>query len=214
MEKKFIQSLGRGMDILEYLAIHPKSRLQDISEQLALNKSTLHSLISTLEQLGYVEKNRESPLYSLGVKVFQLGKVYEKEFEIKRIVHPLLKKLSDYSGETTYFTLQTGESYIYIDKYQSRKNLRLDPETGVEESINCNSAIGKIFKNYLNGTPLIYAVDLEEVEEGMNCVAFPLLKRGRLLGVIGIGGPSSRFTIEKIASCREEYYKMIEDMQN
>lgn len=209
MEKKFIQSLGRGMDILEYLALHPKSRLQDISTSLDLNKSTLHSLISTLEQLGYVEKNSDSPLYSLGVKVFQLGKVYEKDFEIKKAVQPLLKELTDFSGETTYFTLQIGENYIYAEKCQSSKNLRLDPETGTEESINSNSAIGKIFNSFLNKKFSSFATDLEEVEIGMNCVAFPFLKKERLLGVIGIGGPSSRLTKKKIEECTKKYYELI-----
>jgi len=209
MEKKFIQSLGRGVDILEYLALNPKSRLQDISSHLNLNKSTLHSLISTLEQLGYVEKGDKSPIYSLGVKVFQLGKVYERDFEIKKLINPILKELTEFSSETTYLTLQIGSSYIYVDKYESKNNLKLDPELGIEESIDSKSAIGKIYKSFSNNEFLEFALDLEEVEVGMNCIAFPILKNNRLLGVIGIGGPSSRLNLEKMNECKKKYYEIL-----
>ncbi|MGL4670766.1 IclR family transcriptional regulator [Cetobacterium sp.] len=209
MEKKFIQSLGRGMDILEYLSINPKAKLQDISNFLNLNKSTLHSLISTLEQLGYVEKGDKSPNYSLGVKVFQLGKVYEKDFLIKKMINPILKELSEFSSETTYLTLQIGKSYIYVDKYESLNNLKISPELGTEENIYSNSAIGKIYESFFCENCLQYSLDLEEVEVGMNCIAFPFLKNNRLLGVIGIGGPSSRLTLEKMMQCKDKYYEIL-----
>lgn len=207
MEKKFIQSLGRAIDILEYLALNPKARLQDISSSLNLNKSTLHSLISTLEQLGYVERG-DTPIYSLGVKVFQLGKVYERDFEIKKLINPILKELTEFSSETTYLTLQIGSSYIYVDKSESKNNLKLDPELGIEESIYSKSAIGKIYKSFSNNEFLEFALDLEEIEIGMNCIAFPILKNNKLLGVIGIGGPSSRLNLEKMIKCKEKYYEI------
>lgn len=211
MEKKFIQSLGRAMDILEYLSFYSEARLQDISNSLSLNKSTIHSLISTLEQLGYVERGEKNPTYSLGVKVFQLGKVYEKNFKIKDTIQPLLKEMSNFSNETTYFTLQVGQNYIYIDKCESKNNLKLSPEIGFEESIESNSAIGKIYKSFLENKILDSALDLEEVEEGMNCIAFPVLKNNKLIGVIGIGGPASRLTKEKMELCKNKYYKILEN---
>ena len=48
MEKKFIQSLGRAIDILEYLALNPKARLQDISTSLNGEKT-----IAELREVGY-----------------------------------------------------------------------------------------------------------------------------------------------------------------
>lgn len=211
MEKKFIQSLGRGIDILEYLSFYSEARLQDISDSLSLNKSTVHSLISTLEQLGYVERGEKNPTYSLGVKVFQLGKVYEKNFKIKSTFQPLLKEMSKFSNETTYLTLQVGKNYIYIDKYESENNLKLSPELGSEESIESNSAIGKIYKNLLENKIPDYTLDLEEVEKGMNCIAFPILKNDNLIGVLGIGGPASRFTKEKMELCKNKYYELIKN---
>lgn len=198
MNKKFIQSVGRSMDILEYLASNPNARLQEISESLELNKSTLHSLISTLEQLGYVEKNIHSPRYSLGVKLYQLGKVYEKEFQIREKFKPILDELQAFSGETSYFTLRVGKKYIYIDKSETERNIKVDPSLGKEEDINLASAIGKIYKSYEDKNELEYATDFEEVEEGMNCIAFPLVKDNNLIGVIGLGGPSNRLTKDKM----------------
>ncbi|MGL5428514.1 MAG: hypothetical protein ACRDAS_11440 [Cetobacterium sp.] len=49
-----------------------------------------------------------------------------------------------------------------------------------------------------------FALDLEEIEIGMNCIAFPILKNNKLLGVIGVGGPSSRLNLEKMMKCKEK----------
>ncbi|MGL5254355.1 MAG: IclR family transcriptional regulator [Brevinema sp.] len=196
--QKTIQSLEKALKILEYLSTHPQARIQDICLAMEMNKTTVHTLLSTLELYHYVEKEKDRPRYSLGVKLFQLGKVYDQNFSFHYPVHVLLKKLSDMVDETSFFALQIGCKYLYLDKYDCKKQLKISPTIGTFEEICSQTAVGKVFKSYIQNQQISYSVDYEEIEKGMNCVAFGLCKNGVLLGVVGLAGNATTFTQEKI----------------
>lgn len=45
-----------------------------------------------------------------------------------------------------------------------------------------------------------YALDLEEAEVGLNCLALPLRQQGRVVAALGIAGPAWRLTRSRIWS--------------
>lgn len=48
-----------------------------------------------------------------------------------------------------------------------------------------------------------YALDLEEAEVGLNCLAIPLRQEGRVVAALGVSGPAQRLTkavLKKLAS--------------
>ena len=197
MQKK-IQSLEKAFKILEYLATHPQARIQDISLAMDMNKTTVHTLLSTLELYHYVERDEDRPRYSLGVKLFQLGQVYDQNFSFHYPVNELLKQLSEMVDETSFFALQIGCRYLYLDKYDCKKQLKISPTLGTFEEICSHTAVGKVFKSHIENQKISYSIDYEETEKGMNCIAFGLCKNGVLLGVVGLAGNASTFTQEKI----------------
>ncbi|RZK13157.1 MAG: MarR family transcriptional regulator, partial [Flavobacterium sp.] len=53
-----IQSLKRTFDILEYIATNGNLvRVNDISQALGLQKTTVHNFLTSLKELGYVEQD-------------------------------------------------------------------------------------------------------------------------------------------------------------
>ena len=44
-----------------------------------------------------------------------------------------------------------------------------------------------------------YAVDLEEAECGLHCLALPLRQHGKIVAALGISGPSQRLSTERIS---------------
>lgn len=207
-EKAYIQSVGRALNILEYISNNDnKCRIQDISNGLGLNNSTVHSLVSTLEQHGYIQRDTKSPRYSLGLSILKLSMAYTKDFISSEKIHLILSKITEVFNETTYFAIRAKDQYYYLDSISPNRNIKANEQIGTFENIDALSAIGKVFKNFNIDNEIYYEFDLEEIEEGMNCIAFPLIKNNDIVGVIGVNGPSSRCTKERLI---EGYRKSIE----
>ena len=66
-------------------------------------------LLATLELRGYVEQNRDSEDYRLGVKALHLGQAYLAQSSLVAKAMPILRKLSEEVGETVNLAvLQNG----------------------------------------------------------------------------------------------------------
>lgn len=209
---KKIQSIERGFAILEQLSLagEPLS-LQAISQQVALSKTTVHGLLSTMLALGYVSKTNHE--YSLGLRLRELSKPLEQHDEaIRRHFHSLLKKMAHTTRNTAYLAVQSGaQEYLYIDAIEQDTPLTIRSPRGIREGLT-TSAIGKVFLAFndeLRRTLRLsealspeqekelqqiaqqgYALDLEEAEPNLNCLAIPLYIKGECVAAAGVSGSS------------------------
>lgn len=78
-----IQSIQRALDILSLFSrARPAYRLTDIAKRLNLSTSTVHGIVSTLEQNGMLINDPRTRQYKLGPKVCELGSHYASSLQI------------------------------------------------------------------------------------------------------------------------------------
>ena len=78
-----IQSVQRALDILSLFSkARPTYRLTDIAKSLDLRISTVHGIVSTLEQNGMLIHEQHTRQYKLGPKVCELGSHYASSLGI------------------------------------------------------------------------------------------------------------------------------------
>ena len=208
IEKNTIQSVERAIQILEYISMNTDTRLQDIYQHLELKKSTVFSLIKTLEKNNYVIKSTLNR-YSLGAKIFQLGQQYDQQFNLKNVISTILTQLRDISQETCYFITDVGDSYVFIDKVESLKRMKSSTPLGHKEFINTTSAVGSLLSKYHETQQIPeYTINSEKIEKGMVCMAFPLIKKGTLLGVIAIEGSIIALNPDTIPKIVEQWAEL------
>lgn len=213
-ENRHIQSVERAMALLEVIAAAGgEARLVDLSAQLALSKSTLHGLLNTLAAMGYV--SRRGTRYALGLRLREIAQpLADADAALRTAFLPALKALAQRSGETCYLAVPCGtREYLYIDAVEGNGSLRLASPRGRREGLT-TSAIGKVFLAHdpdlarsLRRAGLLpaalekelrsidaagYALDLEEAEPGLNCLALPLRHEGRAVAALGVAGPAHR----------------------
>lgn len=222
---KTIQSIDRVAMILEYVSKNQNCRLIDISKALEIKNTTLHALIGTLEYWGYINKNSNNQ-YTLGYKLFELGKLYESTLTLKDICHPYMNALVESYGETSHLAVLTKNKIQYIHKVESTHALRLTSKVGCIDELH-HTASGKamlanfdietkqsllseaeflpltestiIDQNKLNEELELtkkrgYALDLEEYEIGLNCIAVPIFsKENKPIASISVSMPCTRF---------------------
>ena len=95
-DRNFINSIARGLRVIT--ALSEKSSpltLTELSHRLDLSKSTIQRLTYTLQHLGYLDRDMESKKYYLGSKAFSLGFSIIKSLDLRGLVTPILKKLSE-----------------------------------------------------------------------------------------------------------------------
>jgi DNA-binding IclR family transcriptional regulator len=121
-----VQSVSRALDILELLNKHQELSVSRIAQTLGLDKSTVHRLLSTLRQKGYIKQDPQTQEYSTTFKLFEMGLYSVNKRGIVRIAHRHLEHLAGKLNETVNLAVLDGVNIVYIDKIESTAIIRAD----------------------------------------------------------------------------------------
>lgn len=160
-----VKAIDRAIKILDLLALK-KASIAEISEELSLPKSSVYSIILTMEEKSIVEK-QSNGRYKLGIKLFQLGSQVLSEFDVKKIALPFMEDLVEQIGETCHLGIIRGKEVIYIEKVESSLSFRLSSRVGITVPLYC-TALGKVLLAYLEkekGITLLSALELKPYTE-------------------------------------------------
>lgn len=146
--KPTVQSVERALFILEALC-DGEIGIIEMSEKVGLNKTTVHRLLGTLLEMGYVKQNPESLQYGLTPKLLKFGESVINQMDIVAIAKPHLKKLSQITNETIHLVSLEGNEAVYIDKLESKAPIRMYSYIGKHIPLYC-TAVGKVFLAYSN----------------------------------------------------------------
>ena len=122
--KNPIQVAARLFQVIELLAEHGPMGIMEISASLGFHKSTVHRLVSSLQQLGYIRQDEETMKYGLSLKFLEISGRILAQTSMASIAHPYLKKLSDRTGETVHLVRREGTEAVYIDKDTTIRGLK------------------------------------------------------------------------------------------
>ncbi len=151
-ENKFkypVHSVENAFFLLEALS---DNRLElgiaDICKKIILPKGTVHRLLGTLKNLGYIEQNSKNRKYFLTVKIFKLGTSITDRVGLVQII-PYMKKLSHQFNETVNLAILDRDEITYLYSVGSDTTLKLDLRIGSNQPAYC-AAIGKVLLAYLD----------------------------------------------------------------
>lgn len=135
-----IEALAHGLEILALFTTEkPSLNLTEIVTATQLTKSTAFRMVSTLELLGYLERDPETRYYRPGLKVLQLGFTALNSLELAQIAQPYLKSLSDATGETTNMAIRDGADVIYVARNITQRIISVNLYRGSRLPVYCTS---------------------------------------------------------------------------
>lgn len=220
-----VQSINRAFKLLETIAAAGGvCSLSRLAHESGLPLSSIHRLVRTLVELGYVrqESSRE---YALGPRLIRLGEASSNVIGIW--AKPHLARLADELGESANLGMLDGTEIVYIGQAPSKRSMRMFTEVGRRVLLH-DTALGKAIMAEMDeeearrllsraGMPrstattitdpdtLVaqlaeirdrkYAVDEGESEEGVRCVATAVPTDTSRLA-ISVTGPAGRMTEE------------------
>jgi len=161
-----IQTLDRALKIIELLALHGEGfGVTEIGQQVNLHKSTVHRLLSYLVAQGYIEKDADRPIYTLGLKFIELASLRLNQVELKTEAGPHLRRLTTTLGQPVHLAILSDTEAVYIEKLEPQAHLRMYSQIGKRVPLYC-SALGKCLVGDLSGP------ELEALALRLNYTAF------------------------------------------
>jgi IclR family acetate operon transcriptional repressor len=194
--------------------------------------STVHRLLATLVDRGYVRQDPETSRYHLGSRVFALASAADVHLDVRLVARPYLERLMRAAAETANLVIATQDEVVYIDQVESAQLVKMFTQPGMRAPLYCTGC-GKVILAYRSteaiepvlGGPLPrhtghtisarpaleaelerirkegFAVDNEEMEDGVRCIAVPVFdRRGDIAAALSVSGPTTRMTVQRVAS--------------
>ena len=133
----------------EFSAREPEFGVTELSERLALGKSTVHRLLATLCSEDLIEQNAATGRYRLGMAVHDLGGAVSAGNSLHAAVLLPMSDLRNRSGETVQLGVLDGREVVYIERLESPNALRVYVDDGRRRDAHSTGA-GKCLLAYLS----------------------------------------------------------------
>ena len=137
-----IQSLDRGIKILELLAERKQAGVMEVASYLGINKSSAFRLLDTLRINSLVEKDKLTDKYKICAGILKYSAAFMAN-SIGQIIHPYLEKLVSLTKENAHYCVFSNDRVIVIDQIKSSEILTITAHIGREEKMYCTS-VGKV----------------------------------------------------------------------
>jgi DNA-binding IclR family transcriptional regulator len=117
-----IKSISKAIRIMRlFSAATPRLSIGEISRQIAIPKSTTHSILKSLVAEGFVERCGGD--YALGTALIALTQKVRVNVEVRDRAAPLVRALADRCEESVYLTVRDGPRVLYIYAVESSRRL-------------------------------------------------------------------------------------------
>lgn len=124
-----VKSAYRVLDVLEALTDGPAT-LSELSRLLGIPKSSLHGLLRTLSERGWVAPIEGGTRFRLGLRALQVGTRFVDEDEVVSQVAPSLDRLAAATGEAVQQARLDRDQVVYLAKRESAHPVRLISSIG------------------------------------------------------------------------------------
>lgn len=215
-----IQSVENALAVLEALSDEGEEvRISHLSEKLGMNKTSVFRLLATFENRGYVEREKGSGKYRLGLSAYEMGQKFLSRMGLLRKARPVIERLVRECNETVYVAVRRQEEILFLDMVESSQQVKIVPLLGNRYPLRSSTAGKAILahapanscalqKTESQPNPLEelgrvrqqgYCLDCDPLGEGVVSLAIPLFgPGGEVPGCLCMIGPDFRLTPERL----------------
>lgn len=137
-----VTSVKKAFTIVESLAVEGGLGITELSNKTNLNKSTVHRLLTSLRNMGYLQKDDDTDKYRLTYKLLNLTSTAVRSQDFVRIAHPYMEELAEHTRETVHLAILDGTDVFHVDGVDSRHSLTLRAPVGTRLPAHA-TALGK-----------------------------------------------------------------------
>lgn len=177
------QTVDRALLVLDIVSSHeaPLS-LSEIAAESGLNISTASRMLRSLQQHGYVRRDRLTGQYRLGYKLLHMANILREQAGLHDIANSALEELVLLTGETATLDLvQEGQDMVVLE-VGSLYELRMVINVGSRRPLHC-TASGKVLLAFLSDDRVDEIMSRELVGCAARTIIDPTAMRVELAGI-------------------------------
>lgn len=149
MSKDTVVAVKRALEILIALGQgQPQQSISNLSEILSLPKSTIHRLVTTMEEAGFVKQDPTTRSYALGSRILELGGVMLKQLDLRTLASPYLEELASATRQTVSLAILEETDLIYLENFSRGAVFQMPTQIGLRLSAFCRG-LGKAILAFL-----------------------------------------------------------------
>lgn len=121
----------------------------DLSSRLGMSASTVHRILDTLKFWGYVDQDPETQVYTLGLRLIELGMAKLHQIDWLKESSYLVKELRNSTGETVHVSILADGEVLCLMKEESPRTIKMSSYVGKRGPLHC-TASGKVLLAWLS----------------------------------------------------------------
>src|SRR6476661_4372376 len=107
-----------------FTADEPLLGVTEIANRVGLHKSTVSRILATFEQENLVERDPETRRFRLGLGLIAVAGPLLAELEERRVAYPVLRELTERTGETSAVMVWNGTESLCVEQIASRQQVK------------------------------------------------------------------------------------------
>lgn len=140
--------VDKAFMILEFIASQKGGvSLATLVKELDIPKTTIHRLLETMKERGYIEAIPDTEKVRLGLKAIDIGMSALSNQEIVDVSIPYLRELAEITGETAFLGVYVEGEIVYLYKAEGSKSMRISSQLGTRRPIH-STGLGKAIMAY------------------------------------------------------------------
>lgn len=126
-----VKSARRALEILERLTRDSRPvGFGKLVDELGYPRSSLHGLLATLTEMGWVELDEDSRTYSLGIRAWEAGRAYLSARDLVERARPYMERVRDELDETVQLAVLDGSDVVYVARLDGSHRLMTSYSVG------------------------------------------------------------------------------------
>jgi IclR family transcriptional regulator, KDG regulon repressor len=140
-----VRAVERALQILNsFDDEHPERGISEISEAVGLHKATTHRILTTMLNLGFIERTDDGLKYRLGIQMIDLGFKVLRRMSLRQESIQLMNKFIENWDEAIDLSVFQNSEVLYVEVLQSHQTLTIAASVGQRLPAYC-TASGKLF---------------------------------------------------------------------
>ncbi|RZQ60280.1 IclR family transcriptional regulator [Amycolatopsis suaedae] len=139
-----VKSARRAIDLIETFAANDVwLSLSDLHARTGFPRSSLHGLLRTLHEAGWLESDSSGTRYRLGVRALICGTAYLDRDPVVPFATEALERVREKTGFTAHYARRNGTEVVYLETRESGKSTHLVSRVGRTLPAHA-TALGKV----------------------------------------------------------------------
>ena len=160
-----IQAVDHALDLLEQFHDDvAELGVTELSKRLGLQKNNVFRILATLESRNFIEQNKITGHYRLGIKNLELGQTVIRQMGLLRQSRSVLEAVVKECNETTNVSILENFNIVYLDTVETDHAVRVLSRVGARLPAYCTAA-GKIQLAYLSDKELDSSITGRELKK-------------------------------------------------